>query len=278
MTTRIGDIEITPLSDGELHIPPDALLNKAGAAWPDGFLDGDGLMGVNFGGFLVRTPAHTVIVDTGIGDGAIAELPIGSFPDNLAAAGVQPADVDVVIFTHLHFDHVGWATDRERPFFTTAESHAHAIDWAYYYGPEPHAETGPGREDFGAIPAPARLAPLAESIALHDGPRTTIVPGVTLRLATGHTPGHCIVEIVSNGERAVLLADAAHNPAQLLTDDWESATDVDPALAQRTRAELANEFADSGALITMTHDAGNRFGLVETEGGGRRWRYAPSIE
>jgi glyoxylase-like metal-dependent hydrolase (beta-lactamase superfamily II) len=275
---RIGDIEITPLSDGELHIPPDALLNKPADQWPDGFLDADGLMGVNFGGFLVRTPQHTVVVDTGIGGGAIPELPIGSFPDKLAAAGVQPADVDAVVFTHLHFDHVGWSTDGEHPLFADAQHHAHAIDWAYYYGPDPHAETGPGREDFGAIPAPRRLAPLADSIALHEGDATEIVPGVTLRLAPGHTPGHCIVEVASNGERAALLADAAHNPAQLLTDDWESATDVDPALAQRTRAALADEFADSGTLITMTHDAGNRFGLVEADSDGRGWRYAPSIE
>jgi glyoxylase-like metal-dependent hydrolase (beta-lactamase superfamily II) len=275
---RIGDIEITPLSDGEVRIPPDALLNKPADRWPGGFLDGEGLMGVNFGGFLVRTPEHAVVVDTGIGGRAIPELPIGSFPDNLAAAGVQPGDVDVVVFTHLHFDHVGWSTDGKRPLFAKAQHHAHAIDWDYYYGPEPHAETGPGREDFGAIPAPERLAPLADSITLHEGERNEIVPGVALRLAPGHTPGHCIVEISSNGERAVILADAAHNPAQLLTDDWTSATDVDPVQAQHTRAHLAAELADSGTLITMTHDAGNRFGLIETEHGGRRWRYAPSIE
>jgi glyoxylase-like metal-dependent hydrolase (beta-lactamase superfamily II) len=276
--TRIGDIEITPISDGEVHIPPEALLNKGADRWPADFLDGDGLMGVNFGGFLVRTPQHLVVVDTGIGGGAIPELPIGSFPDNLAAVGVRPEEVDVVVFTHLHFDHVGWSTDGERPFFPHAQHHAHATDWAYYYGPDPNAETGPGREDFGAIPAPQRLAPLADSIALHEGERTTIVPGVTLRLASGHTPGHCIVEVGSNYDRAVLLADAAHNPAQLLTDDWQSATDVDPVKAQHTRALLAAEFADSGTLITMTHHAGNRFGLLETHAGGRRWRYAPSIE
>ena len=57
-----------------------------------------------------------------------------------------------------------------------------------------HPETGPGREDFGAIPAPERLAPLADSIVLHEGERSEIVPGVVLRLAPGHTPGHCIVE------------------------------------------------------------------------------------
>jgi glyoxylase-like metal-dependent hydrolase (beta-lactamase superfamily II) len=103
MTTRVGDVSVTPLSDGELWIPPDELMNKAADAWPPGFLNDDGLMGVNFGGFLVRTPDHVVVVDTGIGGGAIPELPIGSFPSRLAATGVTPDDVNAVIFTHLHF-------------------------------------------------------------------------------------------------------------------------------------------------------------------------------
>ena len=277
-TTRIGEIEITPLSDGELRIPPEGLLNKAADQWPPGFLDADRLMGVNFGGFLVRAPGHLVVVDTGIGGGALPELAIGSLPSQLADAGVEPSDVDVVIFTHLHFDHVGWSTDGKQPLFSAAEHHAHAIDWAYYFGPDPHEETGPGREDFGAIPAPQRLAPLADTIVLHRAQRTEIVPGVTLRLAPGHTPGHCVVEIASHGERAVLLADAAHNPAQLEGDGWHSVTDVDAELAQRTRAALAAELADTGTLVTMTHDARNRFGRLDTAAGVRRWTYAPSIE
>src|SRR3954451_13994063 len=214
-------MDITPLSDGELHIPAVALLNQP---LPAEFTDDEGLMGVNFGGFLIRTPDHVVVVDTGIGGGALPEMPIGSFPDRLRAAGVAPEDVDTVIFTHLHFDHVGWSTDGETPFFPRAQHHAHAIDWAYYYGPDPAPETGPGREDFGAIPAPERLAPLAGSITLHDGERNEIVPDVILRLAPGHTPGHCIVDIRSGEERVVLLADAAHNPAQLLRDDYASVT------------------------------------------------------
>jgi glyoxylase-like metal-dependent hydrolase (beta-lactamase superfamily II) len=258
-------VRITPLSDGELHIPAEALLNRP---LPAEFTDPDGLMAVNFGGFLIRTPEHTVVVDTGIGGGALPELPIGTFPDRLRDAGVAPGDVDTVIFTHLHFDHVGWAG-----LFTGAEHHAHAIDWAYWVT-DATPETGPGREDFGAIPAPERLAPLASSIVLHEGERSEIVPGVVLRLAPGHTPGHCIVE----AGKHVLLADAAHNPAQLLRDDYESLTDVDPALARTTRAALAEELADSGALVTMTHDAGNRFGRLTREGGQRRWTYAPSIE
>jgi glyoxylase-like metal-dependent hydrolase (beta-lactamase superfamily II) len=261
-------MDIIPLSDGELHIPATELLNKD---LPAEFTDPEGLMAVNFGGFLVRTPRNVVVVDTGIGDGALPELPIGSFPQRLAAAGVAPEEVDAVIFTHLHFDHVGWSTDGERPFFANATHHAHATDWAYWVGPKPHPETGPGRDDFGAIPAPERLAPLADSIVLHKGERGEIVPGVTLRLAPGHTPGHCIVEVEDGEERAVILADAAHNPAQLLAPEYTSVIDVDPALAQATREVLAAELTDTGTLITMTHHGGNRLGRLVGDGERRRW-------
>jgi glyoxylase-like metal-dependent hydrolase (beta-lactamase superfamily II) len=251
---------ITPLSDGELHIPAQALLNRD---LPPEFTDDEGLMAVNFGGYLVRTCDQAVLVDTGIGGGAIPELPIGSFPERLRAAGVAPEAVATVIFTHLHFDHVGWSG-----LFTAARFHVHAIDWEYWVT-DATPETGPGREDFGAIPARERLAPLAGRVTQHDGERTEIVPGVTLRLAPGHTPGHCIVEV---GDEAVLLADAAHNPAQLLTPGWRSVTDVDAALAARTREALADELADSGKLIAMTHHP--RPGRLERGG----WVYAPSIE
>ena len=140
------------------------------AGSPPGFIDDDGLMAVNFGGFLVRTPEHVVVVDTGIGAGALPELPIGTFPDGSPRRASQPEDVDTVIFTHLHFDHVGWATDGETPLFTRART-TRTRSTGRTGSPTPHAETGPGREDFGAIPAPERLAPLADSIVLHEGER-----------------------------------------------------------------------------------------------------------
>jgi glyoxylase-like metal-dependent hydrolase (beta-lactamase superfamily II) len=236
-------MQIIPISDGEARIPPDMLLH--GPGWPD-----DGLLHVNFGGFLIRGP-QLVLVDTGFGSGTFMErLP------------VDPSEIDHVVLTHLHWDHVGWA-----PRFSGSEFHTHATDWKYWVE-DAVPETAPGREDFGAIPAPERLAPLADSIHRHDGERTEIVPGVTLRLAPGHTPGHCIVEL----DDAVILADASHHPIQLLSDDWTCDADEDAALAQATRAALARELRDSGRLIYMTHHP--HAGRLTGDG----WIQAPSIE
>jgi glyoxylase-like metal-dependent hydrolase (beta-lactamase superfamily II) len=162
-------------------------------------------MAVNFGGHLVRTRDHTVVVDTGIGAGALPSCRSARSPTTSPPPGPRPRTSARSVFSHLHFDHVGWSK-----LFANAQFHAHAIDWRYWVT-DATPETGPGREDFGAIPAPERLGPLAERVALHDGERTEIVPGLRLRLAPGHTPGYCIVEL---GDEVVLLADAAHNPAQ----------------------------------------------------------------
>jgi glyoxylase-like metal-dependent hydrolase (beta-lactamase superfamily II) len=273
LTMDLDDLSVIALSDGEARVPPDALLDKPAEAWAPhaGLLDADGNLHVNFGGFLIRTATRTIVVDCGIGAGARPDIGVGTFRDNLRAAGVAPADVTDVIFTHLHFDHVGWATDGRRVLFDGATHWCHALDWSYFCGEDPAVEDGPGMDDFGAIPAPERLAPLAGRMTLLHGETTEVAPGVEVRLAPGHSPGHCIVVLRSGDAQLALLADAAHSPVELLEDDWSSPTDVDPELARRTRAALAGWLAASGTPATMTHDGGNRFGRVIAQGGVRRW-------
>jgi glyoxylase-like metal-dependent hydrolase (beta-lactamase superfamily II) len=154
--------------------------------------------------------------------------------------------------------------------FEGAQHHCSRVDWDYWVS-EAIPETGPGRAEFGAVPAPQRLAPLADRMQRFEGD-TEIAPGVKVRPAPGHTPGHYIVELSSGGETALLLADVAHSPAELLEDDWSSPTDEDAELAQRTRAELAREMIRTGAAATMTHLGGNRFGRLVERDGARCWK------
>src|SRR3954469_7271598 len=102
------------LIDGEGRIPPDMLIH--GPGWPDRALDEHGLLHVQFAGFCLRAADKHIVVDTGFGGGTLIEqLPIA------------PDEIDVVIFSHLHWDHVGWATA-----FTNAEYHCHALDWDHW--------------------------------------------------------------------------------------------------------------------------------------------------
>ena len=183
-------------------------------------LDADGLMGVNFGGFLVRTADHVVVVDTGIGGGAIPELPIGTFPRAAARRpACAPEDVDDVIFTHLHFDHVGWSTDGDA-LFTSARAPLPRDRLGLLVRTDADARDRPGprglRRDPGAGAARAArgLDHAARRRAHRDRPR---------RRRCGSRPATRRGTASSSSTRAasvVLLADAAHNPAQLLSDDW----------------------------------------------------------
>jgi glyoxylase-like metal-dependent hydrolase (beta-lactamase superfamily II) len=257
---RIGDIDITPLSDGELRIPPDALLSKPASEWPDGFLDADGLMGVNFGGFLVRTRDRLVIVDTGIGGGALPELPVGTLPRRLAEAGVHVDDVTDVIFTHLHFDHVGWATKKGEVVFPNATYRVHADDWAHFVE-SPEADAGAVRK---LSPLTGRLEPFTA-----DG---SLAPGLDARHTPGHTPGSTVYVVSSGAERALLLGDVVHSVVELAEPDWEAVFDVDPVAARAARNVLADEVADTTDLVVGAHFPGLRFGRVVTAGGGRTFR------
>ena len=236
-------------------------------------------MGVNFGGFLIRTPGHTWSSSTpGSAAARSRSSPIGSLPERLADAGVAPSDVDTVIFTHLHFDHVGWSTtasNRCSPPPSTTRTRS--------TGPT----TGSGRARRRPAPAARTSAPSRrpsgsrrsrDSIVLHAGERTEIVPGVTLRLAPGHTPGPLHRRDRSHGERAVLLADAAHNPAQL------AQRRLALGHRRRRRARAAHARGAGGRARGQRdadHDDPRRrqpLRPARAEAGGRRWAYAPSIE
>jgi glyoxylase-like metal-dependent hydrolase (beta-lactamase superfamily II) len=175
---------------------------------------------------------------------------------------VEPADVTDVILTHLHFDHVGWATRRGEVVFPRATYHCHSADWDHFVaGPEP--EEGSVR----------KLSPLADRLELFDAD-TTLAPGIDVRHAPGHTPGSAIVVASSGEERAVLLGDVVHCPVELMENEWEAVVDVDPALARQTREALAKELEGSDVPVAAAHFPGLRFGRLLAGTGQRHWSFA----
>src|SRR2546430_234260 len=153
----------------------------------------------------------------------------GQFLESLAALGVTPDDVTDVVFTHLHFDHVGWATQKGTVVFPRATFRCHAADWDHFVaGPEPEA---------GSV---KKLSPLADRLELF-GDDTPLAPGITVRHAPGHTPGSAVIVVADDVERALLLGDVVHCPVELMENDWEAVMDVDPPLARPTREALAKE-------------------------------------
>ena len=261
---KIGSIEILPVIDGTGRELATEVLRRPGADDPwschADLLDADGILHLDLGGFLVRTGDRTVLVDAGAGTIDNGKYAGGGFLDSLRGCGVAPEDVTDVMFTHLHFDHVGWATKNGRVVFPNATYRVHADDWAHFVG-SPHAQPGAVR----------KLSPLAAHLETFDS-EVTLAPGLTARPAAGHTPGSTVFVASSGDERALLLGDVVHSVVQLAERDWEAVFDLDPVAASAVRNALADEVADSADLVVGGHFPGLRFGRVVTASGDRTFR------
>ena len=255
---KVGDLEIAPIMDGVAILPiSEPFIGMPAESWRghEQFLNTAGDLELAIGGFLVRSGDRVVLIDCGCGP--ISGLfQGGAFIENLARHGVAPADVTDVIFTHLHFDHVGWATQQGRIVFDHATYRCDARDWAHFVGP-----------DAGAT---RKLSPLTDRMEFWDrsGP---LLPGVDTLIAPGHTPGSTIIVISSASARALLIGDVAHCPVELTVDEWNGMSDVDPQLAQRTRNALARELEGTDTPLAAAHFPGLQFGRLLLGEGRRQW-------
>jgi glyoxylase-like metal-dependent hydrolase (beta-lactamase superfamily II) len=257
---KIGDIELVPLNDGTVGMPPAYYANMDWEAHAD-LLAEDGKFHIPVGCFLVRTGERTLLLDAGIGPLASSLGVGGQLPSELAAAGVTPGDIDEVICTHLHLDHAGWLVHEGQAFFPNATVRFGAGDWQQFVtdaDPQDHIRVG-----MELLAEQGRLEPI-------EGDMVALAPGVTARYTPGHTNGHYGLIVSSGDERVYLLGDAVECPLQLEEPDFYILSDVDPDLARRTRETLWQELEGTSALVGAAHFPGLEFGRVMA-GNGKRW-------
>jgi glyoxylase-like metal-dependent hydrolase (beta-lactamase superfamily II) len=275
-TIRVGDISITYLPDGEGHFVPSGMFPaSAPEAWAahERWLDGDGRYVVTIGAFLVRTGDRTVIVDLGLGADVDIEIPefatarSGKLLDSLRSAGLEAADVDTVVYTHLHSDHAGW-TSRGGGVLTFPNAE-HVI------GSSAEFEFWRANADVPfAPPAESVLDPLENRLTTaSDG--HSVAPGVTLRATPGHTPGHQTVIVSSGADRAVIMGDIMHCPVQLVEPEWSVLFDIDAAMARATREKLLDELEGTDTAVACGHFPEAAFGRVLRGEGKRYWSPTP---
>lgn len=221
-------------------------------------LDADGRLVFAMGGFLIRGGGRTTLVDLGLGPKYFLGIEGGRFIESLARLGVAPADVTDVVFTHLHFDHIGWAAGEEgRPVFPEATYRCHPADWEHFTVEHPGPET-------------ELLEPVADRFEMWSGDGK-LIPGLDTLAAPGHTPGSTILVVSSGTDRAMLLGDVVHCPVELLDDEWAGMWDVDPELAKRTRVALNRELEGRDIPVAASHFPGLEFGRLLGGEGKRRW-------
>ena len=272
----VGGVEIVALCDGVVNAGGPATESFPGAtddAWadvrtnhPDVF-DGD-VWRLHVHCFLLRAEDRTILVDTGVGPESAPAFSWtgrrGALLDELAAAGVDPLDVDTVVITHVHDDHLGWnvAEGAARPLFAEARYLVHRDDWEYM-------STSDDEEDRTIFPAV--LAPLEAAGALElTGDRTRLTPAIEVVHAPGHTPGHQVVLVDDGDDRAVVSGDLVNNPIQLRQPGVNGTTDMDPGLAAATRARYLERLIAEGRLAAAAH-LPEAFGRFEAEGDHHRW-------
>lgn len=255
--TTVGTVSVTALVDAHFSFPANNIYADVGEeldAYAE-FLD-DGALTMICGCSLLQADGVTVLVDTGIGPGD------ESLMSELEVAGVTPAEIDIVVFTHLHGDHIGWNVDRATgaPMFPNARYWIPRRDWEHY--------GAAGGESWETLLAPLEAAGCVE---LFDGGRD-LTPSLTLVDTPGHTPGHTSIEIRSDGAQAFVLGDAVVDQINLNEPDWANRFDGDDAQAATTRHRLIPRLTDSGELVIAAHLGAQGLGHFVQDGERLRFR------
>ncbi|MEU6477983.1 MBL fold metallo-hydrolase [Streptomyces sp. NPDC047017] len=285
-TIVLGDVEVIrvvewrgPFAPASAVVPDAAVeLWNDNEDWlaPDHWEPGSGRVVIAIQTWVLRSGGRTVLVDTGVGDGRERpDAPLfhhwrGDLLGLLTRAGVRPQDVDVVVNTHLHADHVGGNTrgvDGEWvPAFPNAQYLVPAAD-DFHFGPDNGYGDGLFEND--------RLV-YEDSVApVHRAGRTVLWDGhhridehLTLESAPGHTPGSSVLRLASGNDRAVFVGDLVHTPVQILAPSCNSDFCLAPRQAAATRHRILHRAAEERELLVPAHFAGA--GAVEvrrTSGG-----------
>ncbi len=262
-SVSVGAATVIALSDTERpYAAREVYPEVPDATWeqyPGSVTDGGDLL-LNFGCYLVRADGRNVLVDTGWGPSFQGKL-----LDELAGAGVALDDIDAVIFTHLHGDHIGWNLAHEdgavRPRFPRARYLVPEADWRHYSAqPEPSAMF---RE---------QMLPL-DALGVMDliGGGHVLSPALTTLATPGHTPGHLSLAISSNGARGLILGDVAITPIEAHETDWHNRFDWDREIARATRHTVLDRLERERALVGASHFPAPGLGRFVRAGGRRVW-------
>jgi glyoxylase-like metal-dependent hydrolase (beta-lactamase superfamily II) len=271
----LGDVEIARVEEmhGPLGMTPEQFFpGSPKEEWRDrhdtlvpDFLDAEtGIYQVALQTWVLRSEGRTILIDTGVGNHkerpyvpAWGHLDL-DFLGNLERAGVKPDEVDIVVNTHLHVDHVGWNTRLHGqhwvPTFRNATYLMPKADFEFWNpANNPKIAGSVNQNAFEDSIAPVHEA---GQVLLWESEHT-IDANLRLRAAPGHTPGSSVLMLDSGGDRAVFAGDVLHSPFQIAHPDHSSCFCEDPDTARVTRREILGWAADHHALILPAHFTGH---------------------
>ena len=275
-TIELGDVSITRVREyyGPVDMTPGVFFPDTSrqvwddnASWlrPEFHDEATNVVNSAIQTWLVRSEGRTILVDTGVGNHKERPYaPVWShhqtdFLGNLARAGVRPEDVDVVINTHLHIDHVGWNTYlHERAWVPTFPNATYVMPRADFdfWNPANDNATVLGRGNQNVFEDSVAPVHQAGQTLLWEGSHR-IDANLLLEPAPGHTPGSCVLTLTSGNHRALFVGDLMHTPVQILEPHANSCFCEDPQGARNTRRKFLGWAADHNALILPAHFPGS---------------------
>lgn len=256
LTRTIGPITVTALLDGagpafisRSSAFPDATAAQWATAdrWDPGALTADGSWWLPFRSYAIRYADRPVcLVDAGIGPAdslAASYAPVpGRLPSELAAAGIDPSEVEAIVLTHLHSDHIGWAAPPDSPFPSARVIVQQADVEAYTAN---RSQAGQYDRLIAPLRAEGRLQEISGGLVL--------APGVRIVPTPGHTPGHQSVWAYEGSESLLVTGDLLVHAIQLVDPDLAYASDMDPSQARETRRAILDDVRARSATLAVSH-------------------------
>lgn len=222
--------------------------------------DDQGRVRANFGCCLITDGERTIMIDAGIGDLAQDGMVSGLMPTAVDALGIARDSVELVVYTHMHYDHIGGSQRDGQIVFPNARHLFHHKEWDFW------------RTADNEMAPPARqiMQPLLDADVVDFVDRDTeVLPGVTAVESFGHTPGHLTVSVVSDGTRTLIGGDLSNHPFQVEHPHWSLPVDNDPVAAGRTRDRVFEEIRDTQTTFVAGHYPMPGVGKIVTDDGVR---------
>jgi glyoxylase-like metal-dependent hydrolase (beta-lactamase superfamily II) len=281
---KVGDAEVTVISDGANTFPLNdgfvlnAKKDEVGAALEKAFRPRD-KMTIYFGPLVINTGGRLVVIDTGNGPGAFAlsKGAVGQFASNMAAAGIDPKAVDLVVISHFHGDHVnGLLTADNQPAFPNAEVLVPATEWKFWMD-DGEMSRASGERMAGLFKNNRRVfeAGLKKKVTPYDWGKE-VAPGLLAVETIGHTPGHTSYVLSSGADKVFIQSDVTNDPDLFARNPgWHLVFDQDPVQAETTRRKVYDMIAAEKMRVQGFHYPFPGLAHLEKDGAGYRWVPAP---